>query len=66
MNITSRKDNSLNARLRKKEQKAQRATKTPKSKIGSTEESLKGAKPYFAKKQKKLQKNIKGFGNKIK
>lgn len=43
----------------KKEERAVRATKTPKNKIDSPEENLKGARPYFAKKQKKLQKTSK-------
>ncbi|MFD1412674.1 Vga family ABC-F type ribosomal protection protein [Oceanobacillus jeddahense] len=59
------KKQQLERAIEKKEQKAQRATKTPKSKIGSTEESLKGAKPYFAKKQKKLQKTSKALETRL-
>ncbi|MEK4299864.1 ABC-F type ribosomal protection protein [Oceanobacillus sp. FSL W8-0428] len=59
------KRQQLERAIEKKEQKAQRATKTPKSKIGSTEESLKGAKPYFAKKQKKLQKTSKALETRL-
>lgn len=59
------KRQQLERAIEKKEQKAQRATKTPKSKIGSTEESQKGSKPYFAKKQKKLQKTSKALENRL-
>ncbi|WP_147803860.1 Vga family ABC-F type ribosomal protection protein [Alkalicoccus halolimnae] len=45
----------LKEAVKSKEEKAQRAVKTPKNVSGS-EARITGAKPYFAKKQKKLQK----------
>lgn len=50
-----KKKRQLEAAQRLKEQKAARATKKPKN-LSSSEARIKGAKPYFAKKQKKLQK----------
>lgn len=47
-----------------KEQKAQRATKKPKQ-LSSSEARIKGAKPYFAKKQKKLHQNRKALETRI-
>ncbi|MCG5104903.1 Vga family ABC-F type ribosomal protection protein [Oceanobacillus alkalisoli] len=47
-----------------KEKKAERATKKPKS-LSSSEARLKGAKPYFAKKQKKLQQVAKSIETRI-
>lgn len=49
-----KKKAQLEEALRLKERKAERATKTPK-KVSSSEARITGAKPYFAKKQKKLQ-----------
>ncbi|WEG17807.1 ABC-F type ribosomal protection protein [Alkalihalophilus pseudofirmus] len=48
------KKKQLESALKAKEQKAKRATKKPKN-ISRSEASITGAKPYFAKKQKKLQ-----------
>ncbi|MHA6253354.1 Vga family ABC-F type ribosomal protection protein [Oceanobacillus sp. CAU 1775] len=48
------KKQQLENALERKEQKAQRATKKPKN-VSNSEARLIGAKPYFAKKQKKLQ-----------
>ena len=45
----------LEEAIRLKEEKAQRATKKPKN-VSHSEAKITGAKPYFAKKQKKLQK----------
>jgi len=49
------KKKQLEEALILKEQKADRATKAPK-KVSNSEARITGAKPYFAKKQKKLQK----------
>lgn len=59
------KKSQLERAIKKKEIKAERAVKTPKSKIGSTEEKLKGAKPHYAKRQKKLQKTTKSIETRI-
>jgi pleuromutilin/lincosamide/streptogramin A transport system ATP-binding/permease protein len=48
------KKKQLEEALKLKEKKAQRATKAPK-KVSKSEAKITGAKPYFAKKQKKLQ-----------
>ncbi|WP_342536421.1 Vga family ABC-F type ribosomal protection protein [Sporosarcina sp. FSL K6-3508] len=45
----------LKEAIKLKEEKAHRATKKPKH-LSSSEARIKGAKPYYAKKQKKLQK----------
>ncbi|WP_416150317.1 Vga family ABC-F type ribosomal protection protein [Salipaludibacillus sp. HK11] len=50
-----RKKKQLEAALKAKEKKADRATKKP-ANLSRSEASITGAKPYFAKKQKKLQK----------
>lgn len=47
-----------------KERKAERATKTPK-KVSSSEAKITGAKPYFAKKQKKLQQVAKAIETRL-
>ncbi|MFA0981480.1 ABC transporter, partial [Staphylococcus aureus] len=47
-----------------KEQKAQRATKKPKN-LSSFESRIKGTKPYFAGKQKKLRKTIKSLETRL-
>ncbi|MCO7125378.1 Vga family ABC-F type ribosomal protection protein [Sporolactobacillus shoreicorticis] len=49
-----KKKRQLEEALKLKEEKAERATKKPKNLSGS-EARITGAKPYFAKKQKKLQ-----------
>lgn len=51
--------------MRQKEQKAERATKKPKNLSGS-EARITGAKPYFAKKQKKLQQTAKAMETRMK
>ncbi|WP_332694427.1 Vga family ABC-F type ribosomal protection protein [Halalkalibacter lacteus] len=48
------KKKQLEEALKLKEKKAEKATKTPK-KISKSEAKITGAKPYFSKKQKKLQ-----------
>lgn len=53
--IYEKKKKQLEEALKLKEKKAERATKTPK-KVSKSEARITGAKPYFAKKQKKLQK----------
>ncbi|WP_087974386.1 Vga family ABC-F type ribosomal protection protein [Oceanobacillus rekensis] len=58
------KKGQLENALELKEQKAQRATKKPK-KISSSEARITGAKPYFAKKQKKLQKTAKAIETRL-
>lgn len=50
-----KKKKQLEDALKLKEKKADRATKAPK-KVSKSEAKITGAKPYFAKKQKKLQK----------
>lgn len=50
-----KKKRQLEVAQRQKEQKAARATKKPKN-LSDSEARIKGSKPYFAKKQKKLQK----------
>ncbi|WIY62843.1 Vga family ABC-F type ribosomal protection protein [Bacillus arachidis] len=50
-----KKKKQLEEAMKLKEKKAERATKTPK-KVSKSEARITGAKPYFAKKQKKLQK----------
>ncbi|HHU18912.1 MAG TPA: ABC-F type ribosomal protection protein [Bacilli bacterium] len=58
------KKKQLERALVKKEQKAQRATKKPKQ-LSSSEARITGAKPYFAKKQKKLHQNKKALETRI-
>lgn len=58
------KKQQLENALELKEKKAQRATKKPKN-ISSSEANMKGAKPYFAKKQKKLQQVAKSIETRI-
>ncbi|RDW19043.1 ABC transporter [Oceanobacillus arenosus] len=58
------KKRQLENALQLKEQKAQRATKTPKS-VSRSEASITGAKPYFAKKQKKLNQAAKAIETRI-
>lgn len=54
----------LEEAIKKKEVQAQRATKKPKQ-LSSSEARLKGAKPYFANKQKKLRKTVTAFENRL-
>src|SRR5690554_6358797 len=58
------KKRQLEEALKLKEQKAEKATKKPK-KVSSSEAKITGAKPYFAKKQKKLQKTGKAIEKRL-
>lgn len=58
------KKRQLEQAIQQKERKAARATKKPKH-ISSSEARMKGAKPYFAKKQKKLQQNAKAIETRL-
>lgn len=59
-----KKKRQLEEALKAKEKKAERATKAPK-KVSRSEAKIIGAKPYFAKKQKKLQKTAKSIETRI-
>ncbi|MBS4176824.1 Vga family ABC-F type ribosomal protection protein [Lederbergia citrea] len=59
-----KKKKQLEEALVLKEQKAERAMKLPK-KISPSEARLKGAKPYFANKQKKLRKTAKAIETRL-
>lgn len=59
-----KKKAQLERALREKEQRAERAVKTPK-KVSSSEARITGAKPYFAKKQKKLHQNAKAIETRL-
>lgn len=59
-----KKKKQLEKALELKQQKAERATKKPKN-TSASEAKITGAKPYFAKKQKKLQKNKKSIETRI-
>lgn len=59
-----KKKKQLEDALLLKERKAARATKAPKN-VSASEASIMGAKPYFAKKQKKLQKTVKAIETRI-
>lgn len=59
-----KKKRQLEEALKAKEKKAERATKAPK-KVSRSEAKITGAKPYFAKKQKKLQKTAKAIETRI-
>jgi pleuromutilin/lincosamide/streptogramin A transport system ATP-binding/permease protein len=59
-----RKKQSLERALELKKQKAEKATKAPK-KTSPSEAKITGAKPYFAKKQKKLQKVAKAIEKRL-
>ncbi|MFA1820991.1 Vga family ABC-F type ribosomal protection protein [Virgibacillus oceani] len=59
-----KKKKQLERALEEKEQKAQRATKKPKN-ISPSEANVKGAKPYFANKQKKLRKVAKAMETRL-
>lgn len=54
----------LEEAIKQKEEQAQRATKKPKDLTGS-EARIKGAKPYFANKQKKLRKTVSAFETRL-
>lgn len=58
------KKQQLENAIEKKEQRAQRATKKPKQ-VSRSEAKITGAKPYFAKKQKKLQKTAKALEKRL-
>jgi pleuromutilin/lincosamide/streptogramin A transport system ATP-binding/permease protein len=58
------KKKQLEEALKAKEKKAERATKAPK-KVSSSEARITGAKPYFAKKQKKLQQTAKAIETRL-
>ncbi|HJV45601.1 MAG TPA: Vga family ABC-F type ribosomal protection protein [Bacillota bacterium] len=58
------KKKQLEEALELKTKKAEKATKTPK-KVSASETKITGAKPYFAKKQKKLQKTAKAIETRL-
>ncbi|MCP3028511.1 Vga family ABC-F type ribosomal protection protein [Halobacillus sp. A5] len=58
------KKKQLEEALKLKEEKADRATKTPQN-VSRSEAKITGAKPYFAKKQKKLQKTGKAIEKRL-
>ncbi|MBM7716234.1 Vga family ABC-F type ribosomal protection protein [Siminovitchia sp. FSL H7-0308] len=58
------KKKQLEEALKAKERKAEKATKAPK-KVSKSEAKITGAKPYFAKKQKKLQKTAKAITTRL-
>ncbi|MEH7123657.1 Vga family ABC-F type ribosomal protection protein [Bacillus sp. JJ1773] len=58
------KKKQLKEALLLKEKKADKATKAPK-KVSKSEARITGAKPYFAKKQKKLQKTAKAIETRL-
>ncbi len=58
------KKRQLEAAIRLKEQNAARATKAPK-KVNPSEAKITGAKPYFAKKQKKLHQTVKALETRL-
>ncbi|GLO64780.1 Vga family ABC-F type ribosomal protection protein [Oceanobacillus kimchii] len=58
------KKQQLETAIEKKEHRAQRATKKPKQ-VSRSEAKITGAKPYFAKKQKKLQKTAKALETRL-
>lgn len=58
------KKKQLEEALKLKVKKAERATKAPK-KVSPSEAKITGAKPYFAKKQKKLQKTAKAIETRL-
>ena len=59
-----REKRQLEEAIRAKEAKAARATKKPKQ-VSPSEAKITGAKPYFAKKQKKLQKAAKSMETRL-
>ncbi|QQK78213.1 ABC-F type ribosomal protection protein [Salicibibacter cibarius] len=58
------KKKQLEEAMQQKEQKAQRATKKPKN-VSKSEAKITGAKPYFAKKQKKLNQGVSSIQSRI-
>ncbi|WP_226035257.1 Vga family ABC-F type ribosomal protection protein [Aquibacillus saliphilus] len=58
------KKKQLEQALKLKEKKADKATKAPK-KVSRSEAKITGAKPYFAKKQKKLQQTAKAMETRL-
>lgn len=58
------KRKQLEDAMEQKEKKAQRATKKPKN-VSSSEAKIIGAKPYFAKKQKKLNQGVKAIQSRM-
>lgn len=54
----------LEEAIRKKEERAQRATKKPKN-LSASDARQKGAKPYYANKQKKLRKTASAFETRL-
>lgn len=58
------KKKQLEEAIKLKTRRAERATKAPK-KLSSSEAKITGAKPYFAKKQKKLQKTAKALETRL-
>lgn len=58
------KKKQLEEAMQQKEQKAQRATKKPKN-VSNSEAKITGAKPHFAKKQKKLNQGVKSIQTRI-
>lgn len=59
-----KKKKQLEEALKLKEKKAEKATKAPK-KVSNSEARITGAKPYFAKKEKKLQKTAKAIETRL-
>lgn len=59
-----REKQQLEEAIRKKEERAQRATKKPKH-LGASDARQKGAKPYYANKQKKLRKTASAFETRL-
>ncbi|MBY0122793.1 Vga family ABC-F type ribosomal protection protein [Bacillus sp. S/N-304-OC-R1] len=62
--IYEKQKSQLENALKLKEQKAERATKAPK-RVSNSEARITGAKPYFAKKQKKLQQTAKALETRL-
>lgn len=60
----TQKRKQLETALELKEEKAKRATKKPKS-LSSSEARIKGAKPYYANKQKKLRQTAKAMETRL-
>lgn len=54
----------LEEAIKQKEEQAQRATKKPKN-VTNSEARIKGTKPYFANKQKKLRKTVSAFETRL-
>lgn len=60
-----KKKQALERALELKKRKAERATKVSGKKVSPSEAKITGAKPYFAKKQKKLQKAAKAIETRL-